>query len=211
MIEESYVSLGMIGYKDYGVNTKGEVISFRSNKKLRSKIDKGYERVTLSKNNKRKLFPVHRLVAIAFIPNPENKPCINHKNGVKTDNMVENLEWCTYSENTLHAYATGLEKPRIGFKHTEEAKLKMSKNRKGIKHTQEWKENMRKIMKGRKFSEDTIKKMSHSAQKTTHSWKPIINLLTGKKYPSVTIARKMEGIKEHEIYKAIKNGEYKYL
>ena len=43
MIEESYVSLGMIGYKDYGVNTKGEVISFRSNKKLRSKIDKGYE------------------------------------------------------------------------------------------------------------------------------------------------------------------------
>lgn len=211
MIEESYVSLGMIGYKDYGVNTKGEVISFRSNKKLRSKIDKGYERVALSKNNKRKFFPVHRLVAIAFIPNPENKPCINHKNGVKTDNMVENLEWCTYSENTLHAYATGLEKPRIGFKHTEETKLKISKNRTGIKHTQEWKENMSRIMKGRTFSKETLLKKSLSARKNTFNWKPIMNVHTGKSYPSVTIARTMEGVKEHEIYKAIKNGEYKYL
>ena len=211
MITEQYVSLEMIGYSDYGVNMEGEVMSFRRNKKLKSKIDKGYERVALSNNNQRKFFPVHRLVAIAFIPNPKNKPCINHKNGVKTDNRVENLEWCTYSENSLHAYATELEKHRRGFRHTEETKLKISKNRTGIKHTQEWKDNMSRIMKGRRFSDDTKKRMSYSAQKNTHSWKPIINLSTGKIYPSVTMARKMEGMKEHEIYKAIKNGEYEYL
>jgi len=68
----------------------------------------GYKRVRISKHDKSKNFLVHRLVALEFIPNPENKPFVNHINGIKDDNRVRNLEWSTYSENNQHAYDTKL-------------------------------------------------------------------------------------------------------
>lgn len=67
---------------------------------------RGYFYVFLSKNGKEKRFYVHRLVAKTFLPNPENKPYVNHKNGIRNDNRVENLEWVTQSENELHKYKT---------------------------------------------------------------------------------------------------------
>jgi hypothetical protein len=84
----------------------------------------GYVGVVLCKESKYKSFRIHRLIAIAFIPNPDNKPCVNHLDGNKLNNNIDNLEWCTHSENNKHALKTGLRKP---FKHENNpcAKLNM--------------------------------------------------------------------------------------
>lgn len=62
----------------------------------------GYVKIQLCKNGKHKWFQVHRLVAQAFIPNPNNYPCVNHKNEIKDDNRVDNLEWCTVKYNNIY-------------------------------------------------------------------------------------------------------------
>lgn len=74
----------------------------------------GYEAVSLYKNGKVKRLKVHRIVSQSFLENFNNKPCVNHKNGIKTDNRVQNLEWVTSSENTIHAFKNGLLKPLRG-------------------------------------------------------------------------------------------------
>lgn len=68
----------------------------------------GYLMVCFSKESKLKRFLIHRLVAICFLENKNNYPVVNHKNGNKLDNRADNLEWCTTSQNAMHAYKTGL-------------------------------------------------------------------------------------------------------
>ena len=68
----------------------------------------GYPRVELHRRRTKTKHLVHRLVAVAFIPNPDNKPEVNHKDGKKDNNCVDNLEWCTRKENMKHAYDNGL-------------------------------------------------------------------------------------------------------
>ena len=124
------------GYENYQVSNWGNVKSLGNNKKKKEKILKpannglGYLYVLLYKNKERKKFTTHRLVATTFIPNKENKPCINHKNEIKTDNRVENLEWVTIKEN--NNYGTRNErvsKSLQGRKQTQEHIEKSSKSR----------------------------------------------------------------------------------
>ena len=93
--------------KGYIVTSMGEIISVKrkSAKFLKQPIgSNGYPMVAIG----RPMVCVHRLVAETFIPNPDRKPCINHKDGNKLNNRVENLEWCTYSENMKHAVKEGI-------------------------------------------------------------------------------------------------------
>lgn len=108
--------------KDY----KGlyEVSNFGRVRSLKRKTTKGkivkqmfrsrYMFADLSKNGYRRAYSVGRLVALAFIPNPKKKPWVNHIDGNTKNNHIDNLEWCTPSENMQHAFDTGLKKPTRG-------------------------------------------------------------------------------------------------
>lgn len=96
-------------YNDYQISNHGNVKVKKNNASRKERILKplshprGYFRVALYKNNKSKFFFIHRLVAIHFIENPNNKPDVNHIDGNKSNNTFTNLEWVTYKENIEHS------------------------------------------------------------------------------------------------------------
>jgi hypothetical protein len=114
----------------YKINSKGVILSVKSNILMKPALVRGYHQIGLRKDGRYHLLYVHRLVAMAFIHNPENKPFINHKNGLKTDNRVKNLEWCTRSENTRHAWSAQLRKTTSNYNNGKSIKV-LQKDKQG--------------------------------------------------------------------------------
>lgn len=118
----------VVGYEGlYGISNLGNVRSIARNttrgKQLKPTLQSGYLKVMLSKNNNKKWHSIHRLVATAFIDNKENKKQVNHIDGNKTNNNVNNLEWCTCRENIIHSIKNKLKITKTSGEHKLSKKI----------------------------------------------------------------------------------------
>lgn len=148
------------GYEGiYKANVNGQIWGEPRKKFLKPKINKyGYHCLTFYKNNKKISVTIHRLIAQTFIPNPENKPEVNHIDGNKTNNCVKNLEWVTASENHKHAYRIGLEVPKYGSKNSMYGKgyLRAGDKCPTAKLTNEQANEIRRLYSTKKYTQKSV-------------------------------------------------------
>lgn len=148
-------NLGNIRSLDRYVNARNNGVRICYGKLLKTHLNKdGYVKIQLGKNKeiKKITYSIHRLVAIAFIPNTNNYPQINHKNGVKTENYPNNLEWCNAVMNCQHARDSGLSKPLYG------------KNNKNSKLTEKDVLEIRNLYSSGKYTQRKLAKMFNVAK-----------------------------------------------
>ena len=169
-------------YENYQVSNLGNIRSLNYNHTGKEKILKqnenryGYMQVRLCKNSETKNYTVHRLVAMAFMPNVMNYKCIDHRDTNKHNNNVLNLVWCTQKQNANNELSKKkMSKSQKGKHRTEETKKKISVAKKGKHRTEETKKKISVANKGKTLSEEHKKKMSEK----------VICIETGEIFPSV--------------------------
>lgn len=157
------------GFEDYEISNLGNVRSYNKTPDIHihksmhvNHTKEGYETITLTKTRK---YLVHRLVAETFIPNPENKKEVNHKDLDKQNNKADNLEWVSHSENMKHAYANGVIKIPEGSKSTQWKRVLTDEQVREIRntyipHSKEF--GMKALSKKYGVSESVIKKVAHN-------------------------------------------------
>lgn len=181
-------------FEGYYVSKNGEIYSTKTNRKLKIKIcnTHGYCSVNLSEGSSRTTKKIHRLVAETFILNPLDKPAVNHKNGIKTDNRIENLEWVTFEENNKHYHTDPNMKEikKAALKKMSESSKKLTGEKNG--------------MFGKKHSEETKKKISSKAiGRKSHTCKVVINTITGETLESAEAYRKKYNLPKNRFYRCV--------
>ena len=135
--------------KPYKRKVKGKILK-------KNLINGGYLAISLHKNKEQKSYKISRLIAKTFIPNPNNKPEVNHINSIRTDDRVSNLEWCTRSENMLHSYKYG-------------NNTQVGSNNASSKLTDEKVIKMRSMYKTKKYKQKELAKIFNVSKITAHN------------------------------------------
>lgn len=147
-------------FDDYLISTSGKVFSLKTNKIVKNILNQhtGYLAIGLHENGTAKTKAIHRLVAETFIPNLDNKPCVDHINGIKTDNRVENLRWVTHKENSNNSATINYMKQKVWINEERNNKIRLANKGKIISEEQKKKQSI--AMKGKKKG---LKRPEHSA------------------------------------------------
>jgi len=163
----------------YFVTTWGRAFSIRGKELTPQTGKRGYKTLRTTQKN----LPVHRLVAKAFIPNPDNKPYINHKDGIKTNNTIKNLEWCTAKENYTHAIETGLAQSKAIWKYSP-----LPKKGDNAKFSVEQARSVVKLIREKGYT------YTKAGATEGMSYSTVAHIMTGRRY----VHAEIEGIKPYE-------------